>query len=1664
MDASPLQMSQKIGLTVLFAAIFVFAGKSAATSILPSASFMAQQQVDLTLTKTGPNGSTVTAGSTISYQLHSTNKGPDTAYDVTVTDYVPSGLTFNSAQSSPDCVLNGSQVHCHVFSMAANEVKDYTVSFTVSTNPNFCNKNIVNTASISTSSTETNPADNQAANVTHTIDCASAQSDVRISKNGPTSVVLGNTILYTLTVTNDGPGIAKSVTADDTVPTGLTFNSAQSSPECVLINNNVICDQLPTMAPGASKSFTVAFTVNNPNACGQIIKNTATASVESTDPNPSNNISNTVQTTVLCEKKADLEIFKNGPSTASPGNTIFYRLIVNNNGPDTANNVVVTDTFPAGLTFNPGQTVPPACVLVNANTRTLECRTNSIASNAGVEFKVAFDVQQNVQCNSKLINNASVTSSVTDPNLGNNQSNTIETSISCPVDQADVRLTKVGPTQVQRGNTILYTLQVLNAGPNAAANTTVVDTIPAGLTFVPGQSNTTCQQIGNDVVCFNSNPLQPNAARSVEIAFTVGNNVSCNSNILNTASVSSTTQDPNTANNQSQTVSTTVTCPNATFSITKTDNRTTVAPAETLTYNIAVTNTSNVTATNVTVTDSLPSSLMFLNASDNGSNTNGTVTWSNLSIAAGQTKTLTIEAKVLPNTPNQTVLTNTATVVGGPTATDTTTVVVNQNPTFAITKSDGRNTAAPGTTLTYNIAVTNTSSVAASNVTVLDTLPSSLMFLNASNGGTNSGSIVTWNNLNIAAGQSITLTLEAKILPSTPNNTVVSNTATVVGGPTATDDTTVVDQTQMGCIDVVKQAFDENNNPIFPVPQFTFKLNGNLQTTTTDSNGHGWFTPVPAGTYTVTEVVPTGWQQIEVTPAGGVVQVPASTTCVSVLFKNKKTTTQQPTFTISKTDNKTTAVPGETLNYTITVTNTSSVTATGVSIVDTFPTNTSVVTIGQNGVAVSNGTVHWDGLTFAPNETKIFTLSLLVSQNVSNGTVLVNTATVTGGPTATDTTTIQVGQTAFSISKTDNKTTATPGETLTYIINVTNTSSTNATGVKVIDALPSQLSFVSATNGGTQSGSNIVWNNLSINAGQTATLTLIATVNSSITNGTVIVNTATVLGGPTATDTTTVTVSQPVLTISKTDNRATAQVGETLNYVITVNNTSSTNATGVQIIDTVPSELQVLNATTPSTINGQTVTWSNLTINANSQITLTVNAQVRTGTANNTVVLNTVQITGGNSATDTTTIQGGTVDPNNITIDLTDLRDPVRPDETFCYNIRLTNLNNGELTNLTVTQTLDSQTEFSSASDSGSHSSRTITWRNISIPANGTRNLGSCVRVDEDAEDNDLLQSTAFVSNKSDNETTRVEDDNNNNDECRIRSISDNPDPVRPGETLSYDIRIENDSNSDREFDIRAFLDSRVSFLSASSGGDDVGSREVEWRNYDIDKNDTETLRLTVRVLNNVSEGDTIRIQVHCENDSETESTRVEGGTTTGEATLSIDKSANRHEAKPGDTVIYTLTIRNLSNRAANNVLIQDRFTSGSISIEDAGGGTVAGNGINWTIPVLQANGTQTFSYRVRVGADMRHGQIIANTVRANSPDVARDATDIEEVRVITDLPQTGLGSFFNAWQKNNSYLKPSEKVNSQANSSSSAGAGAWATIASVGLMAGGAIGRRFWL
>ncbi len=108
-------------------------------------------------------------------------------------------------------------------------------------------------------------------------------------------------------------------------------------------------------------------------------------------------------------------------------------------------------------------------------------------------------------------------------------------------------------------------------------------------------------------------------------------------------------------------------------------------------------------------------------------------------------------------------------------------------------------------------------------------------------------------------------------------------------------------------------------------------------------------------------------------------------------------------------------------------------------------------------------------------------------------------------------------------------------------------------------------------------------------------------------------------------------------------------------------------------------------------------------------------------------------------------------------------------------------------------------------------------------------------------------------------------------------SITDSPDPVSVGDTITYRIRLRNREDFDVRTDVRAYLDSKTTFVSASEDGEDIDSDEVEWTRIDLDADDTTTLTLRVRVRSNTSSNGSVRLRVETDDDDATITTQVNG-------------------------------------------------------------------------------------------------------------------------------------------------------------------------------------------
>ena len=545
---------------------------------------------------------------------------------VVITDTLPVTGTFVSA-SNGGTQAAGVITWPTVTTMTPADTVSYTVTFVAPTSGS-----LTNVAAATTATTDTDSSNNTSSVAT----AVAAQADVEVVKTGPAAVNAGDTITYTVQVTNLGPSDAASVVITDTLPATGTFVSASNGGTQAA--GVVTWPTVATMTPADTVSYTVTFIAPTSGS----LTNVAAATTGTTDTDSSNN-SSSVATTVAAQ--ADVEIVKSGPAAVNAGDTITYTVQVTNLGPSDAASVVITDTLPATGTFVSAS---------NSGTNAAGVVTWPTVATMTSADTVSYTVTFVAPTTGTLTNVASATTATTDTDSYNNSSS-VGTTVAA---QADVEVVKAGPAAVNAGDTITYTVQVTNLGPSDAASVVITDTLPASGTFVSA-SNGRTQSSG--IVTW---PTVATMTSADTVSYTVTFVATTSGSLANVAAATTTTTDTDGSNNSSS-VATTVAA-QADVEVVK-SGPAAVSAGDTITCTVQVTNLGPSDTASVLITDTLPATGAFVSASNGGTNTAGVVTWPTV---ATMTSADTVSYTVTFIAPTSGSLTNVAAATTATTDTD----------------------------------------------------------------------------------------------------------------------------------------------------------------------------------------------------------------------------------------------------------------------------------------------------------------------------------------------------------------------------------------------------------------------------------------------------------------------------------------------------------------------------------------------------------------------------------------------------------------------------------------------------------------------------------------------------------------------------------------------------------------------------------------------------------------------------------------------------------------------------------------------------------------------------------------------------------------------------------------------------------------------------------
>jgi uncharacterized repeat protein (TIGR01451 family) len=537
---------------------------------------------DLSVTNTGTPNPVTPAGS-ISYTQVVANAGPQDGLNAVFSEAIPANTTFQSlavptgwACNSNASILSTGNITCTDPDFASGANGTFAIVTLVNSATTFGTQ-IVDTANISSGTNDPNLSNNSAT-VTTVVGSATNSAYVTLTKtaNSPT-VVAGNNITYTLVMHNNGPSAAAPGGLFDTLPTNTTFVSisAPANWSCtaptVGTTGSIACNTVapsPTFANGATATFTLVVAVPATGVSnGTVISNTANANSPTPNPNPTA-ASATANVTVAGATQSDLAITSSAPATpVILGNNVTFTQVATNNGPANVAAATYTDVLPAGTTFV--SLVPPAGFTCTTpavgSTGTVTC-TGPLNSGASATFPLVVQVTSSDAPGTKITNTATIGPTSNDPNTANNTASSFIFTAS--PSQADVSIVKTAtPEPVNLNTNLTYTLTVTNNGPAVAQNVNVADPLPSSVIFTNVTATQgTCAQSGGTVSCSLGTlgvgttvvvTINVNAATFSGSSGTVCNTVNgVPYSVCNIATVTSSTSDPDPANNSSEADST----------------------------------------------------------------------------------------------------------------------------------------------------------------------------------------------------------------------------------------------------------------------------------------------------------------------------------------------------------------------------------------------------------------------------------------------------------------------------------------------------------------------------------------------------------------------------------------------------------------------------------------------------------------------------------------------------------------------------------------------------------------------------------------------------------------------------------------------------------------------------------------------------------------------------------------------------------------------------------------------------------------------------------------------------------------------------------------------------------------------------------------------------
>ena len=1596
------------------------------------------------------------------YSIVITNNGNGIAYNITIKDVLPLGLKYtgiNSTSKSNGWVVEFDE-NTRTFTVNGLNLTvgdkftfTYKVSFDeweidgVKYSPigqNFINS--VNVAYVSINGTNPN---NRTYTTQTTKEVHVTEADLSVVKNCNNKVVIaGEDIYYTIIITNNGLDTAQNVKLNEYYHSEYLTNLEYSlDGKTWNVYTNPI--DLGSISSKASKTVYIrghldAGIVDDTILNNTVRVNTTTGELKLED-NEATNIKNV---TTL----AELHVTKVNITEAIAGKIIKYEIVITNNGPSYARDIILKDIY------NDSELTNMLYSLDGQSWTRYDASINIGTLANGQNKTILFEGFIKTTVRGNVINKAVIGSST---KLRDNS--TLEDDVAVNVKgDTTLDITKVANTTlVNPGDVIKYTVQITAGGLSDSLDVILTDNL-SEMFFDVSKATYSVNGIDKGVWIGNANLGTISSGMTVNVVITVPVKAYVDVGKLNSiTNFASVINSDKKAANDTNIVPINV----IDLAVNKTANHQnkTYNYGDNVEYVIEIVNNGPGIATDIIATDNLPEGLKFINANVPGgwtlSISNNKITINGEKLANGEKVLITIIAKAAKS--NTTLINNIKVNGTGfdsniSNNNDSETIKITPLVDLAITKVVDNANPLFDSIITYTITVVNNGPDASTDVVVKDIWPANgLKFITST--GTYNPATGIWNVGELGSNEIATITITAKTtaVGKFENKVSVNGTGydSNLSNNNASVNITVPDCVILNITKVATGGIvsEELNKEVIAGEKITYTVivsnygpsvatnvyltdlfnADELLNMEYNSNGN-WVkynNGIALGDIDVNEAVMILFRATVNHSTRGLIN---NTVRITTDIKDARGNFEanetvkaidNSTLVINKTSNVDAINPGDLFNYTIVITAEGSSDSLGVILTDKLDQSlldaqNAVFYVNGNYVGKWNGSYNIGTLKTGNSVTVTIEVKALNSANkdIFNKAIVENEE----GFINESNKTVHVNTVDLTVNKTSDKAIYQYLDNVIYTIVVTNKGFDDSFNVTVRDVLPNSLRFISAS--GNYDPVTGIWFIGHLAKGQSATLTITA---QAIFPG-IITNNANVTGSGYDVNLTNnydnITITVPdcvILNVNKvaiggviniTGGIKNVVAGEEVIYQVLVSNHGPSTAANVVLTDNY--QTKDLTVVAYSLDN---ITWIPYTKGANinlgdmtsgSSILVYFKAMVNASTRG--IVHNVVNIT-----TDTDDVRGifsaeehvNVMANSTLKVDKTAEIKELNPGDTIHYIITVTAGGSSDSLNIVLKDILDSTLlDVNSATYAVDGVNKGVWTGSLSL---GKIATGNSVTVDIWAKvlssaDRDVFNLVNVTSDEH-------PEGNTSNTTVHVRIVDLAVDKLVNNsvpkylDMIEYTIVVVN-NGPDKSFNVTVgdLLPDGVKFISSNGQyNPDTGV----WFVGDLDANESVTLKIVVQVIkvgnitNNVNVTGTGH-DTNLTNNNDSVSVSVPDC-----VILDISKVANSTVIVAGENVGYTVVINNYGPSVASDVVLKDVY-----NVKELFGLQYSLNGKDWfnyneaiNLGNIDVGASVTVYFRAKVNASVRGDVLNIVNIITSVDDARGNFTDNETVNIIAN-------------------------------------------------------------